>query len=390
MFHVEITNFQSIKSMTLDFEGFTTIVGRNFIGKSATLRAINAALTNQQGTDFIRWGEKFCEVIIKTDNIKILWHKENGNNFYVINDGDPYEKIGNQPPPKPIIDAGFGLLNTGKEKVNLFYAQQFFPLFLIDKLDTKSADILISIYGLDKLYKAIDICSKDQRDNTNLLKLRKTDYEQAERDLERFQDFDKIKEASKSLEDSKISINKKSEDITKLKSWLDLSDVCTKDIKRFNPIKSVVIPPYTSIEENLIVYKKLTGLLQKVSDCKVEFLRLKEIRSVVISEDSSEAIDSKIKEVGSIVALSNKHEALTNKVKNLKKIKDIVIPDIVIDSIEEIKALKDTHSKTALIVTDVKKLRADIVEVTKEYDKVTLELSAYDQCPICGADIQKL
>jgi ribosomal protein L30/L7E len=390
MFHVEITNFQSIKSMTLDFEGFTTIVGRNFIGKSATLRAINAALTNQQGTDFIRWGEKFCEVLIKTDNIKILWHKENSNNFYVINDGDPYEKVGNQPPPKPIIDAGFGLLNAGKDKVNLFYAQQFFPLFLIDKLDTKSADILISIYGLDKLYKAIDICSKDQRDNTSLLKLRKTDYEQAERDLERFQDFDKIKEATKNLEDSKVSLNKKSGDIDKLKCWLDLSEICTKDIKRFNPLKSLTIPSYASIEAKLIEYKKVTGLLQKVTDCKVEFLRLKEIKSVVISEDSSEAIDKKIKEVETIVALSNKHDTLTKQVKNLKKIKDISIPDIAIASIEEIKTLKDTYSKTVTIVTDVKKLRADIVEVTKEYDKVTLELSAYNQCPVCGADIQKL
>lgn len=177
MFDVDITNFQSIKNASFKFEGFTTIIGRNFIGKSAVLRAINAALTNQQGTDFIRWGEKYCEVKIKTKDIDILWHKEDNNNFYKINNEDVYDKVGNQPPPKPVIDSGFGILSVGKEKINLFYARQFMPLFLIDRLDAKSADLLISIYGLDKLYKAIDLCAKDQRENSNLLKLRKIDLE---------------------------------------------------------------------------------------------------------------------------------------------------------------------------------------------------------------------
>ena len=70
--------------MELEFEGFATIVGKNFIGKSATLRAINAALTNRSGTDFIRWGEKVCEVRIITRDYDILWHKESGNNYYKI------------------------------------------------------------------------------------------------------------------------------------------------------------------------------------------------------------------------------------------------------------------------------------------------------------------
>jgi DNA repair ATPase RecN len=384
MVHVEITNFQSIKSLTFDFEGFTTIVGRNFIGKSATLRAINAALTNQQGTDFIRWGEKFCEVLIKTGDIEILWHKENGNNYYKINNKDTYEKVGNQPPPKPIIDAGYGLLNINKEKINIFYAQQFFPLFLIDKLDTKSADILISIYGLDKLYKAIDLCSKDQRENSNLVKLRKNDLEQAEKDLERFKGFDKIKKSAKTLEDKKTELNNKNDEIFKLKSWSDTIELRTIEIKRFKPVKNIEIPSYIHIEDRIKECEKIKGFIQRILEDKKEFLRLRETRNITIPEEN---IDKKIKEIETLSNLNKKHETSTAQVQNLKKIKNIVIPEISSNKIESLELLKDTYQKTLTLVTDIKGLRESIKDVIKELEGINTELGKFDHCPACGASL---
>lgn len=386
MVHVEITNFQSIKSLTLDFEGFTTIVGRNFIGKSATLRAINAALTNQQGTDFIRWGEKFCEVKIKTEAIEILWHKENNNNFYKINDKDLYEKVGNQPPPKPVLDAGFGLLNVNKEKVNLFYAQQFFPLFLIDKLDTKSADILISIYGLDKLYKAIDLCSKDQRENSNLLKLRKTDLNQAEKDLERFKDFEGIKSSAEQLENDKLELVKKQDLISRLKSFLDNYVKCAGEIKKFKPVKSIEIPSYISVEGKFQEYKKLEQFLQRVYKCKSECLRLREVRNLTIPEEN---ISEKIKEVEALSVLSKKHEVLAAQVLSLKKVKGIDVPELSDDKIKKLSSLKDLYQKTAAIVIEIRELKSSVLSVTEELAKVDLDLNKFDSCPACGSDLKK-
>lgn len=386
MVHVEITNFQSIKSLTLDFEGFTTIVGRNFIGKSATLRAINAALTNQQGTDFIRWGEKFCEVKIKTANIEILWHKENNNNYYKINNKDTYEKVGNQPPPKPVIDAGFGLLTVNKEKVNIFYAQQFFPLFLIDKLDTKSADILISIYGLDKLYKAIDLCSKDQRENSNLLKLRKNDLYQSEKDLERFKDFEEIKSSSEKLEIKRSELSRNQEFVSRLTVLLDTFGRCTEEIKRFKPVKSLEVPSYISIDEKFQEYKKLEGFLKRIHESKNECLRLRKVREVTIPEED---IAKKIKEVEALSSLSKKHEALTTQTQNLKKIKSINVPDISDEKIKKLASLKELYQKAAAAVTEVKSLKASVLSVTNELDGVSSELNKFDSCPACGSDLKK-
>jgi len=56
LIRVEITNYESIDHAVIEIDGFTTVVGPNYSGKSAAMRAINAALVNQQGTEFIRWG----------------------------------------------------------------------------------------------------------------------------------------------------------------------------------------------------------------------------------------------------------------------------------------------------------------------------------------------
>jgi hypothetical protein len=387
MFEVDITNFQSIKNLSLKFEGFTTIVGRNFIGKSASLRAINAALTNQQGTDFIRWGEKFCEVKIKTTDIELLWHKESGNNFYKINNEDVYDKVGNQPPPKPLIDAGFGLLNVGKEKINLFYAEQFFPLFLVDRLDTKSADLLISIYGLDKLYKAIDLCARDQRENSNLCKLRKNDFDQAEKDLERFEDFDKVKIVAKSLDDEKIKLNKKYDDIFGLKSWFYIYEKNTEEIKRFKPVKSIEIPSYISIEKNIVECDKIKNFLSDIQDIKKDFLRLREVNSIIISEKETSEIESKLSEIKNLRNFQSRYDSLATSVNVLKNIKDIKIPEVPDTKIEFINNLKFLYDKTADLVTDVNKTRSSIKIAGEELIKVDKELSIYDRCPACGSKL---
>jgi hypothetical protein len=387
MFEVDITNFQSIKNLSLKFEGFTTIVGRNFIGKSASLRAINAALTNQQGTDFIRWGEKFCEVKIKTTDIELLWHKESGNNFYKINNEDVYDKVGNQPPPKPLIDAGFGLLNVGKEKINLFYAEQFFPLFLVDRLDTKSADLLISIYGLDKLYKAIDLCARDQRENSNLCKLRKNDFDQAEKDLERFEDFDKVKIVAKSLDDEKIKLNKKYDDIFGLKSWFYIYEKNTEEIKRFKPVKSIEIPSYISIEKNIVECDKIKNFLSDIQDIKKDFLRLREVNSIIISEKKTSEIESKLSEIKNLRNFQSRYDSLATSVNVLKNIKDIKIPEVPDTKIEFINNLKFLYDKTADLVTDVNKTRSSIKIAGEELIKVDKELSIYDRCPACGSKL---
>ncbi len=372
--------------MEFDFEGFTTIVGRNYIGKSATLRAINAALINQQGTNFIRWGSKFCEVRIKTEDIEILWHKEKGNNFYKINNGDPYTSVGNLPPPKPILDAGFGTLTVAKEKVNLFYAEQFHPLFLIDKKDSKSADLLISIYGLDKLYKAIDLCAKDQRKNSDTLKIRKIDLEQAEKGLDRFKDFDKVKEALTSVEAQKISVSKKQNDITQLNTWVDRVETISSDIDRLKSVRSVVLPSYDKIDKIISEQTSIKKYLNEVSLLKDSVINLRKVKEVVLPEDKE--LDVKIKDLAKLNQYQNRFLTLNKSVKLLEKSKDITIPEISDKKLKDIEDLKAVYNRLAVLATEVKNLRGNVISTNKDLEKVNKDLESYDICPACGKNLK--
>ena len=56
MTEVEVRNFQSVEHAVFRIEGFTALVGRSNIGKSALVRAVKAALTGATGTDFVRHG----------------------------------------------------------------------------------------------------------------------------------------------------------------------------------------------------------------------------------------------------------------------------------------------------------------------------------------------
>ena len=373
--------------MEFEFDGFTTIQGRNYIGKSATLRAINAALTNQQGTNFIRWGAKFCEVRIKTETIDILWHKEKGNNFYKINDEDPYTKVGNLPPPQPILDAGFGEISVAGEKVNLLYAEQFHPLFLIDRKDSKSADLLISIYGLDKLYKAIDLCAKDQKKNTDVLKLRKVDLEQATEGLNKFAEFDKVKEALTNVETLKTNLYNKQNDISRLKSWLEQASSLSVSIKKIKPARSVSIPSYEKIDKLIAEQVNLKKYQNSIDVLKNTIIKLRPIKELSIPKN--EALESKISEFNELNKLQDKYESLSKDVNLFKQSKDVKIPDISDSKIKEIAELKNIYKRLTVLATEVKTLRINVASTDKELEKVTTDLSAYNACPVCGNQLNK-
>ena len=329
MIDVEITNYQSIAHAKFVIDGFTTIVGRNYLGKSAVLRAVNAALTNQHGTDFIRWGQTFCEVRIKTGDLDILWHKEDNNNFYKINGKDPLTKINKSEPPKEIVEAGFKQLKVGDQKINLNYANQFNELFLVDKMDSKGADLLTSVYGLDRLYKAIDLCSKEQRDNRDELKLREKDLEIVNRDLERFRDFDKIKESADAVQGTKKSIDRSEKDLADLKDKYvkihELATVC----KRLASVKDISVPDSGQIQDGISVYHRLVQYSDSVAALTGATDRLHPIlkTEVPVSGEISTAIEDYQK----LVVLYDKYQALSKEIARLSKIEEISIPEPVID-----------------------------------------------------------
>lgn len=407
--------------MVIDFEGFATIVGRNFIGKSATLRAINAALTNRQGTDFIRWGEKFCEVRVVVNGFDILWHKEEGNNFYVINN-ERFEKIGKDPPPELINKAGFSVIKISTEKINLNYAEQFYPLFLVDRQDTKGADLLTSVYGLDLLYKALELCGRDQKTVNDDLRLRKRDLQFLEQDLIKYTEFDSLIKRSALIKDSKASIVKDQEDLNSLivfdKSIRTAYSICTK----LKGVSGITIPEAECISSGIDEVSKLKGFLTRIQKLEKETSKIEGVGGITLPNSSdipeiitdlktlseintkilkimrdlkklephSSLVIPEVKDLEEDLSCLRKLKEINQKIRTLsmgvdkfKSLSDISIPEMTIDT-STILDLKLKNDKISELLSCIKNMESDIKKVSDEYVIVENSLKEYNVCPLCG------
>lgn len=391
MVNIEITNFQSIAYIKFSFEGFCTLVGKNFIGKSAVLRAINAALTNPSGTNFIRWGEKYCEVRIKTDTADVLWHKEQSNNFYVINNVR-YDKIGKDAsaPFKVLENLGLGLNNVGNENVNLLYASQFTPLFLVDKRDAKSADLLTAVYGLDRLYKAIDLCNKDQKVNSDLLKLRKKDVEIYKQDLDRFVGFDEILKCRDEVVSQKKYIDLLEQEIIRLDGYITRAVALSIDIKKIDNIKNIEIPEIDDLKNTVHELGKIEVYCDKISGLYLSTEKLKGIQNISISEDISKEVSKIIKDIEKIDSYIVRYIKIKEDIDRLTKIDSIVYPekddfkyddiDYIEKSIKSLVALKSDYLKLDEELKDVQGKLNEALEAKKEFKGL---------CPLCGNKLKE-
>jgi energy-coupling factor transporter ATP-binding protein EcfA2 len=382
MILVEITNYESLTHTKLQIEGFTTLIGRNYLGKSSVLRAINAALTNKEGTEFISWGATFCEVHLIFPDLDILWHKEEGNNFYNIN-GKEYTKIGRGDPPQEILDAGFKPILVGDQKLYLNYAVQFFPLFLVNKRDSKSADVLTSVYGLDRIYKAIDLCNKEQRANSDMLRLREKDLVLVDKSLEKFKQFPDIAIILPTIKNKKKELQEKEFEILKISRWGSLLKDLAQHIKRLKPISDVSFPESTKITEDIKKYQALVQYDLNMTRLLSFLRKIKPVHAISLPENNVSDIKVIFLDYQKLIIWNNNYNKLLKETTRLEGIHKVSIPTATID-IEGIPKIKQMYEQVKQLSSEVKSIKLSVESLTSEIEKVGIELDSFDICPLCG------
>jgi AAA15 family ATPase/GTPase len=177
MIRVKISNFQSISSASFDIDGFTVIVGKNNRGKSAIIRAIDAALSNKAGGGLVNWDKPSASVSldVKSSNkeeMSIVWEKGDSTEYKV--NGKAYTKL-NKAIPQPILDAGFKKLEISDKKFTPIVGHQFNELFLINEPGSVVTEVISTMYDFDVINDADIICQKKLRAAKSLLKTREED-----------------------------------------------------------------------------------------------------------------------------------------------------------------------------------------------------------------------
>jgi len=186
---IKVRNFQSIRKADLEAEGFTVITGRSNVGKTALIRACQAAFFGIPGNYFIREGENFAGVAITDDDLEIIWRKTSEPNpkkpsALQVN-GVVHTKIGTDH-IKLTESCGVLELLTSQARIRPQFSMQHDNIFMLADSETTVAEIL-------KLLGRVDVVTTAQRNAKGDLnralskrKIREGDLESTKEKLKEF------------------------------------------------------------------------------------------------------------------------------------------------------------------------------------------------------------
>jgi len=278
---VNIENYQAIKKAELSFDkGLTVIVGSSNNGKSSIIRAIEAAINNKGGSDFINYDSDNCKVIIEDDENKVIWSKNRNSmkSYYDIN-GQVLKKIGQ----KQIEDVGKTLnmpeieVNNDRFRLN-FWKQLDFP-FLVGKTHYQLFDFISK--------------SKDQELMSNLLESKEKEK----------------KDSKKELQELNTRIDTRTQDISSMEKEIELlKDIEDFDVSTFEKLITVVQQ-----------YESLLSQFEMIPDAIIA--KRKEITDL---DNQISTLDSKLTKIESLIKDYEKEKIFLDKLtKGLEEIKTL-------------------------------------------------------------------
>ena len=257
MIEIEIRRFQSIEHVTLSIKGFTALAGRSNIGKSAVIRAVQAALGDPPSADYIRHGAtcarrvgaKKCKcttsVRIQMPGFDLLWEKGDGVNCYKFNGAD-YNSVGQGTPD---FLPGFLPVKIGDKKTMMQVADQFYPMFLLDRSGGAVADLLSDVANLDRINVASRMTEKDLKEASSTLKLRQRDVNTITAELAGYDGLDATIERVGGVQTGLAHVQDLSQRVQKLDGFIATVMTVGRQLKALQAVTAVVVPDVTPVRE---------------------------------------------------------------------------------------------------------------------------------------------
>ena len=361
MINIEVKGFQSVEDLKISLDGFTAIVGRSNIGKSALVRALKCALTNAEGVNFVRHGLDCARVLrgVKTckcassvhivmDGFDLFWEKGDAVNRYFFN-GEKYDKPG-KGIPEFLLKDGLAPVKVGDASKSIQIADQFYPLFLLDQSGGVVAETISDVSRLDRVSKATKLVEKDRRDLQGVKKIREADADKLKIRLCAYEGLDNALQKVVDVEGQYKVIEAKEVKLGVIKEFLSkLKDLALR-IRSLASVESVQVPAIDAIDQ----------LGQKV-DQLTKFSEDYDRREAIVSGLSwVEDLEGRVPNIASVSTMNSKVVQLTkfsteharrqSRVDGLTWVESLVVP--------EISGLDALSSKFSLLDSWIGKLRA--------------------------------
>lgn len=188
-----VENYQSIKTADLELGPLTLIVGQNFSGKSALLRAFHSLCFGKTGDEFIRHGEDTVTVELHTDDTIVTWEKRSGvsasysvagGRGNIVLPGKVFEKTGAKIPPEVAELIGIHEIEIAKDFIVTPQFQMQWDQPLVAEPGSKIARLLGMLTKLDRIVRAQMASRKDRDTQRKTAKEQRTLITQYETSLE--------------------------------------------------------------------------------------------------------------------------------------------------------------------------------------------------------------
>ena len=391
---IEIKNFQSIAHEVVDVHGFTALIGRSNIGKSAIVRAVKAALTGAPAEALVRHsvtcprqvkGAKscscFCSVNIKADGFDLLWEKGDSINRYVYN-GTEYTAVNRGTPD--FLQKDFAYVKLGDERELLQVVDQFKPIFILNQTGTVVADILSDVVKLEQINAAARYAEKDRKDAASTRKVREQDVKDLEQTLAGYDGLEEAVNKVNAIEAADKAIREAESKLETIESFYDALFDALRRVKALSSIEDVVAPDITPMSTTTSVWESVSRFDQTLQDKALLVSGLSKVESV--SVPNLDQFLSSGNAFVSLVSWSLKLEQFKSFFGNTQKLDKITVPEMqeVTVRVGTFATLWSWISKLETLVQTVSKLEKATAENQQSETEVLDEFTLLGVCPTCS------
>ena len=396
MISVEVRNFQSIEDVSIQIRGFTALVGRSNIGKSALVRAMKAALTNELGVDFVRHdrstcarqkGAKSCKCvtsvhIIRGEDFNLLWQKGDSINRYTFN-GKQYDRVG-QGVPDFLVQEGLAPVKIGTDWETLQVADQFFPIFLLNQSGPAAAEAISDVARLDKISAAMKLADRDKREIQATRKVRGQDVLGLEVKLETYQGLDAACARADLVETSLAAIEMHAERIEDLSGYISTTQSLVSEVKGLAEVVRAKAPSFDLVQSHWQMVQDLTRLQGQLIEVGGAYRNLSSIKVGDLPE--LEPVTDGIARVRLLSGWIGKLRSLRGSFETLAGVETLKVPQVppTADLRERVKALLAFESRLSAVLGAVGRLEQDMKTLNVEESEVQAQVDELGVCPTCS------
>lgn len=412
MIEVEVENFQSIERASFKIDGFTVLVGRSNIGKSALVRAIRNALTGAAGTDFVRHGpscerrlkdNKRCKcqtrVRIATPQLELVWEKGDAVNRYtVVRPGEApvlYDKVDRGTPE--FLRPGFSPIKVGDDQVLLQVSEQFDPIFLLNMSGPTVAEVLSDVARLDDINKATSLVSKDRKEAMSTRSVREKDVVELAKSLTSYDGLDPLVEDIRNIEVRHAAVQTKEQQLANANRLLGELEAMARSILALQAATKPAPPDRLKLQKTNERYSEVVRLNDELA------IRTAVVEGLQAATKPEPPDDARLRTASShyskVVRFNEELEVRTAAVDRLSPVEGILVPavDPLKTSLTKFKQVDDWLGKAQALKTDFDRLKRlegvkdpDPKAITATYDRFKMADTALKRLVALATAIQAL